>query len=101
MITAPILTSGEVRFVQRVRGPDLLEIPDESDPTRVETTLFMELRRASHRIGDGANQQGIELMKSKSDRGCVSRSSHKRSIRPDRGGVSQQRRFACTAWEAF
>ena len=66
--TAPILTSGEVRFVPEGNGgPDLLEIPDESDPTRVETYAFHESYvEQSTESATVLNQQGIELMKSKS-----------------------------------
>ena len=67
-LAAPIVTGGEVKFVPEGNGgPDLLEIPDESDETRVEAYVLNEAYvKQSDESAKTLNQQGMELMRAKS-----------------------------------
>jgi hypothetical protein len=63
----PIVTSGEVKFVPEGHGgPDLLEIPDESNETRVEAYVLNQTYvKQSDESATTMNEQGMELMRVK------------------------------------
>jgi hypothetical protein len=65
---APIVTGGTVKFVPDGHGgPDLLEIPDESDESKVEAyVLNQTYEKRSDKSSTTLNEQGLQLMKSKS-----------------------------------
>jgi hypothetical protein len=83
--TAPIITGGEVKFVPEGHGgPDLLEIPDESNEAKVETYAFKETyEKQSDESATTLNQQGIELMKAKSYVAAAAKFTQAFHVEPD------------------
>lgn len=66
--TGPIITGGEVKFVPDGHGgPDLLEVPDESNEARVKTyVLTQTYEKQSDESATTLNKQGMELMSARS-----------------------------------
>lgn len=66
-LTAPIETSGEVKFVPYLMGqPDLLAIPFDEENVDAYVFDYPDYVKQSDKSATVLNQQGIELMKSKS-----------------------------------
>jgi len=105
--TAPIITGGEVKFVEDSHGgPDFLGIPDESDEAKVNTYALVgtyknqsqESSGQSAPVGDNAaaqvNEQGMQLMKSKSYEAAAAKFTEAFHLNPNDAAFANNVGFA-------